>query len=204
VKGQEIQWEMITEMDAANSIWTITSSLFSTPYWERLWIIQEIALTPSVFFYYGEQVFSVDDILRLGYIAGRGFAANKFSANFESDTDVVKMVLTMSHACHRLIRLQPPLIMDDSHLLKKSVLHSADIMRFAQSSKATDRRDKAFGLLALLPEAISARISPDYSPSFSIQEAYTMFSKACFEADGTLCFLARLNKRPSLTTNLPS
>jgi hypothetical protein len=31
-----------------------------------------------------------------------------------------------------------------------------------------------------------------------------MFSKACFEADGTLCFLARLNKRPSLTTNLPS
>jgi len=199
--GLKIRWERVTDMEAAYSLWTVSSSLFSTPYWERIWIIQEVALAPSVLFYYGKEVFTTEETLKLGCLTGRGMMTKKFTSHSESDTSVAEVMLNMSRAFHRLLRLRPPY---DSDFLEKPQLHSADLVRFAQNSKAMDQRDKAFGLLALLPESIATRIHPNYDPSFTVQDTFTMFSKACFEAEGSLCFLARVTKRPSLVPNLPS
>ncbi|MCJ1241481.1 hypothetical protein MMC14_009486 [Varicellaria rhodocarpa] len=61
-----------------------------------------------------------------------------------------------------------------------------------------------FGLLALLPESVAARINPSYDESFSIQDSFIMLSKAFFAAEGNLCHLTRVKKRPIIIPNLPS
>lgn len=199
--GIKMRCETVEELEATHSLWAVPASLFCTPFWERLWTIQEIELAPSVLFCYGEEVFSTAETLKLGYLNGRGVMTQKFPNHSGFDTSGAEVMINMSRAFHRLLRLRPT---RDSDFLEKPQLHSADLVGLAQSSKTMDQRDKVFGLLALLPESIATRIDPNYDPSFSVQDTFMMFSKACFEADGNLCSLARVTKRPSFLPILPS
>jgi hypothetical protein len=77
-------------------------------------------------------------------------------------------------------------------------------VRLCQSAKASDARDKVYGLLGVLPLSITTRIEVNYDSSCKIQDVFTSFTKAYLEADGNLCSMARVSKRSSLIPNLPS
>ena len=195
------QMNTIPVTGAADSLMIIGFSLFSTSYWERLWTIQELALAPSILFYLGKEVFTTEELFKLSYLTTKGMVAME---NLFEFTHVYTILL---HACYRLLRLRLPYdgsLSYDSYLLEKSQLPITDLVIFAQNSKAMDQRDKVFGLLALLPESVAARINPSYDQSFSIQDAFTMLSKALFAAEGNLCHLARVKKQPTINPNLPS
>lgn len=83
----------------------------------------------------------------------------------------------MSPAWRRLQRLRP---IFDFAFAEKPELFVADLVRFARDSQSKDPRDKVFGLLALLPNSTVEWFSPNYDPSFSIQDAFTMFFKSCY------------------------
>jgi hypothetical protein len=70
-------------------------------------------------------------------------------------------------------------------------LHSA--VTLARMSKATDERDKVFGLLALLPGEIALRTRPAYGPHITREHVWTQFSRTCFEVKGNLHAMLRLN-----------
>lgn len=78
------------------------------------------------------------------------------------------------------------------------------ILPVAQSAKATDPRDKVYGLLAFRLKAVSAWIHPSYSTDFDVWDAHTSFSKACFIGEGNLNSLARVRVYHSQSRNLPS
>jgi hypothetical protein len=92
----QVCWEVVTDIEADDSLWGAMSAISSSPYWERLWIIQEVALAPSV-----------------------------------------------------------------------------------------------YGMLALLPSEVVARIHPSYDPSCSVSDVFTTFTKSCFQVAGNLNPLAR-------------
>ncbi|KAK4194950.1 hypothetical protein QBC40DRAFT_289880, partial [Triangularia verruculosa] len=73
-----------------------------------------------------------------------------------------------------------------------------EIINLAQISEATDPRDKVYGILALLPDAIRKNIQPHYADSYTAFDAYTEFSRACilgFRAL-TLCAHGEINMEP--------
>jgi hypothetical protein len=58
------------------SIWRVSSMIMDEPYWERLWIIQEIALSRSMVFWYGTYRYSTGDLFKmLGYVNHTGILA---------------------------------------------------------------------------------------------------------------------------------
>ena len=63
----KVQLGTIADIGAAHSLSIVGASLFSTSYWERLWTIQEVALAPSLLFYYGKEVFTTEELFKLGY-----------------------------------------------------------------------------------------------------------------------------------------
>jgi hypothetical protein len=78
-----------------------------------------------------------------------------------------------------------------------------ELIQLAQSVKATNPRDKVYGLLALLPKAIAARIHPTYSPDIPLLYTYMDFSRACLLED-VLNSLARTTINPSRESSMLS
>ncbi|KAL9631331.1 MAG: hypothetical protein Q9204_004275 [Flavoplaca sp. TL-2023a] len=190
--------DLITRLNAAHSLEVVSSGLSLSPFWERLWTIQEVALTPTILFHYGKEAFTTKDVLELCLVSLRLL---RLLNGEESDSNR-SILLGNDRAVSRLRRLRP--LDDDWHSFGKLNLSTADYVRFARNSKSKDPKDKVFGLIALLPDPIAERIKPNYDPSFSIQETFVMFFKSCYEAAGNLDALARVIMQPSVTPNLPS
>ena len=185
----DLRWEAIKDMGVDRSIWAVMSSLASTPYWERLWIVQEIALAPSLLFNYGQHVFTTDEVQKLGHVVTVCLNAKKLGDHGDSEP---KVVVDIARIFFRLVTLRPPNRTES----KIAQLDIVNLVHLARDSKATDPRDKVFGLLALLPHEVTTRIHPNYNAWFSVENALTMFSKSYLLAEGNMNFLARIRQRP--------
>lgn len=184
----------IKNSGARHSLEVALPSLLSSPFWERLWTIQEVALAPAILFHYSQEAFTGEEILKLcwvflGFLEGPGDVAYK------------RVMIGMSKAKRRVEYFCP---LDGSDLAERPELDTHALVRLAVSSKSMDPRDKVFGLLALLPGSLAARINPNYDPSFSVQDTFAIFSKLWYESAGSLDSLARVFTRPSFLPDLPS
>ncbi|KAL8781988.1 MAG: hypothetical protein Q9213_005753 [Squamulea squamosa] len=195
--GFELFMDLITRLSAAHSLQVVSSGLTLSPFWERLWTIQEVALAPTILFHYGKEAFTTEDVLKLCLVSFRLLRL----PNEENIDSNQRLILGNLQAVSRLRRLRP---FNDYDCLGALELFTADYVAFARSSKSKDPRDKVFGLLALLPDSIAERIKPNYDSSFSMQDTYVMFFRSCYEVAGNLDFLARAIMQPSVTPNLPS
>ena len=73
-----ISWEFLRKVQ---SKWSAKlATLFEQPYWERVWIIQELAMNPRSFFIYGNKLFLREELretlnycARLGHMIKAGF-----------------------------------------------------------------------------------------------------------------------------------
>ena len=192
---------LVTSMKAAYAIKMVSSGLFVSPFWKRIWTIQELALAPTILFHYGQEAFTTEEVLKLFAVYSR--LAEKFYFPWQDKpaaTDPGTIAATVP-AIHRLQRLRP---LHDWGYTDKSEPFIDELVRLARDSQSKDPRDKVFGLLALLPNFIAERITPNYDPSFSMQDTFVMFFKSCYEVMGNLDPLARLLIRPSVIPNLPS
>ncbi|KAL8911357.1 MAG: hypothetical protein Q9171_003451 [Xanthocarpia ochracea] len=200
--GFELVIDLITRLSAAHSLEVVSSGLTLSPFWERLWTIQELTLAPTILFHYGKEAFTTEEVWKLCIMSLRLWS---FS-NAEETESNQRLLLGNYRALSRLGRLRPlRSFMDCDYLiLGKLKLSIADYVKFAQNSKSKDPRDKVFGLVALFPDSIAEQIKPNYDPSFSIQDTYVTFFKSCYLALGNLNFLARVMMQPSVTPNLPS
>ena len=195
VDAYDLRWETDVDMDVAHSLRVVFSGLYSEPYWERLWIMQEIALAPRVLFCYGHHVLTAEELRKLNSILSRGL----YRRNFGDSKDSTAMD-NIRKATSRFNCLQPLSEIASG----RPQLNILGLLRLAKSSLATDLRDKVYGLLALLPDAVAKQISPNYETSCSVEDVFTMFSKSLFQAEGNLNFLARIRKQPSQLHGLPS
>ncbi|KAL8893496.1 MAG: hypothetical protein Q9192_005207 [Flavoplaca navasiana] len=195
--GFELVMDLIRRLSAAHSLEVVSSGLTLSPFWERLWTIQELALAPTILFHYGKEAFTTGDVWKLCIVSVRLLRI----LNGEERDSNDRIEFGMGRVLSRLRRLVP---FDDYDCLGKTKLFTADYVKFARTSKSKDPRDKVFGLLALLPDSIAERIEPNYDKSISMQDTYVMFFKSCYEAAGNLDFLARVIMPPFVTPNLPS
>lgn len=107
---------------------------------------------------------------------------------------------------HTVAKRLPTLRFQSISGRRDGLLGLMDVIALARSSKATDPRDKVFGLLVLLPRDIYEQVlsKVTYDPSFSARVAYVMFTKVCISSKHGLNTLARVNCVTRPPSPLPS
>lgn len=180
--------------DSRDSIMAAALSLLQSPYWQRLWIVREIALAASLVYWYGQWHFTGLEIATLHTVLSD--VRKRLIGPVGRSQPVVKPVLDLADD---LIMTPPDVMSRLSLRLDKLTwnrglfkhLSLDTIVEIAQLSRATDERDKVYGVLSLLPETIRVHIQPNYGPDFNAWQAYVMFSKACIIAEGNINALCR-------------
>jgi hypothetical protein len=157
--------------------WKALLSFFSRSYWLRLWIIQELALNHNMtLFLCGEQQLSRGMLLRtFGFYqkhSGRIDAIN--SKNLEVAQWLTAPVYRSIWAIFYQVYC---LITTGGQTKEMSILEV--VLDLGRKAKATDLRDKMYGILGLLPSSVALGIFLDYSLS---QEAVSFqFAKTLLE-----------------------
>lgn len=158
-------------------------ALLNLPYWNRLWIIQEIAMSPSLCFLYGPHFIKPSEIWCLAKTLRKASPATKHEAFRCTD---VRTINNTGRSITTVVnfRLISEFIDDPD-----STRHRRWMMRIvdqARRSCATDARGKVYGILALLPSQISSQVHASYSPAWTWQKAWIRFSRICLEYDKRL------------------
>lgn len=118
-------------------------ALFERPYWNRLWIIQEVLLSQKAVVMCGDQVFDLGQLARM-YIRSTG----------NPSVDETGYPVLISYWILAIMRY-----VFSSEKFEKQCLSS--ILNSFAMSECEDARDKVFGLLSLVQS--SAAIAVDYS-----------------------------------------
>lgn len=186
--------ELIAEVeDNAYSLWTFIEELSQVPYWQRLWIIQEVALGSSLVFWYGDQYFTPKElrVFQAPRLWDFGGSFRKLIRYFGED----RLLASIFGALNVVARIGSLRCDDDGNSIHAGEKPVLDSITEARNSHATDLRDKVYGLLAFLPSPVLNRIKPDYRPGFTWRSCWTMFAKSCYEGEGNLNMLARVAGR---------
>jgi hypothetical protein len=131
--------------------------LVQNPYWTRLWIIQELAvsLTASTLDW-GDSSVSLQTVLTLADIF-----CNKVLDGGTLSSHMVNEILPCLHLLNSIGQWQRSGVLSNREDgLKGTALD--DLRRLAGSAQCTLPHDKVFGLLGLLPQAISSKSTIDY------------------------------------------
>lgn len=168
-------------------------NIIHLPYWRRVWIMQEVALAPAISFWYGNSSFTGKEIILLNTCAMKYLESDNLANPPRPDHTLPDLI-----QIYHILRYLAPAYD------KKRELTTVELIGISQACRATDLRDKVYGLLGMLSKPIAARIYPDYGPSVRVQDVFIMFTKAIFEADGNLNTMGKITQNPLKTPNLPS
>ena len=171
--------------------WKAFNDFLCRPYWSRLWIIQEIALSYD----------SLNIICGKKAISWPLFcsALNILSCDMEAmalavQSDVERLDLEYEKAGKLLRRffdqfnrLQQLMICSWAYESGTKLPHLSAILPISRTANETDARDKVYGILSLLDPKIVKLIEPNYK--LTTEEVYINFAKASVMGTGSLDIL---------------
>jgi len=150
------------------------------PYWNRCWIIQELAMNHnSTLFLCGQFKLTRDMIRNGAYNWPAIWLQPSGDSNHQSDRKLPPDALAMVGHLRHLLELTPN---NDIGIGMDSPL------ALARRADATDGRDKIYSILGLLHPAISTSVTPNYS--LSVRQVYTDFMESVINATKRLDNLA--------------
>ncbi|KAI9881133.1 MAG: hypothetical protein M1830_008291 [Pleopsidium flavum] len=161
--------------------WRALSVLLDRPYWDRLWVLQEIALggyqSPILC---GHQAVRWEEL----YSAIYYFGAHNFDVMFSLIDQERKDAGLPAAGLKRnkLIHLNEEQLVQTQQ--RKSQLMC--MLDLGRKSLATDPRDKVYGLLGLMEASVSDQIIPDYT--LPLSKVFTAFTKAMIVASMSYLF----------------
>ncbi|KAH7152604.1 heterokaryon incompatibility protein-domain-containing protein [Dactylonectria macrodidyma] len=201
-----------TDVGAGGAIVHSVVRLSFEPYWERVWVIQELALASrDSLFFYGEVRLSLDEMYSMIRFAGLygNWDGHYASGNATHISYSLSATASLRRASELVTRAILPVVSqsDTSEEKKDPLVDCQQLLSLMAGGKATDLRDKAYGIKALMPSGISARILPDYSATKEV--VWSRFTKAIIEESDNLNILASTkllasNSLPSWVLNLDS
>ena len=178
--------------------WSAVKSVIQNPYWERLWIIQELVLAKQLYILAGDCILEWEAIVEFAQQQGPPLHrqwGNTIGTTFEWTT----MFGTIQ--ANRYIRMLDQLRWEQASR-NGAKSHLWDVLPTTQLSQATIDLDKLYGILGLCIEAYDPLVRPDYG--VSVAQAYTNASILCLRKGSLkLLHLAGLAFRQS-STDLPS
>lgn len=148
-----------------------TENFFNNPWFERVWIIQEVSLAQQAYCYIGEHCIDWTTLCRVAlWLYHRRYNRSKY----------------LGHRCAR--------IGNAANMFEYAVADSQGslytmekLLVLAQEFKATEPRDMIYGLLGLALLAKHEDLIPDYSKP--LQEVYTQATRLAIDEAGQLSLL---------------
>lgn len=150
--------------------WKPLIEVLRKPYWKRVWIIQELAMNhQNTLFICGERAFFQKQLqVTLMFCREKNLSIQKW-LDAESDGSVNEDRENLFGFFRRNVSL----LELDGHGTHGLPIHNVLIL--AQEASSKDMRDKLYGILGLLPIALSSQIQPHYD--LSVGEIFQDFSK---------------------------
>jgi len=173
---EDMQAALVPDQIIAHSFWVVLSHMMAEPFWNRLWILQEMAVPPSLRFWYGTHSFSIQDLMKMHRLFRQGGLGQKLLYGNLLEPSKLN---TMDHALYRLRQVR-----STDSTGSKTLDDMCHLVNLATESLASDPRDKVYGILSLLPQPISHQIYPNYGPSSTPEEVFINFSRICYQERG--------------------
>ncbi|MCJ1457088.1 hypothetical protein MMC28_007454 [Mycoblastus sanguinarius] len=161
------------------SEWTALKSLLRQPWFTRLWVIQEVALSLDVNVGYGTR--TIPWAIFVHVLATLCQYGNYAQVN--RLIDFVFLTAETSTVLRQLVDID-----NVRQLLKRNkTLFFQDAILICNSRKATDPRDQLYALLGLVADGLDNELNPDYRKS--IQAVYTDTTRHLLTRDQRLAIL---------------
>jgi hypothetical protein len=155
--------------------WRAFGQLFNRPYWDRLWILQELAMgnsqTPILC---GNQMVRWGDVYHATYTFGTRYTNLMFTYIEKECKDAGVPYSGLNR--NKLIHLWD----EQKVQAGRNPPQFMPMLDLGRKSQATDLRDKVYGLMGLMPSEVATQIQPDYEQG--LPEVYTSFAKAMITA----------------------
>lgn len=151
--------------------WRALSQLLSRTYWNRLWILQEVALGGhQTVILCGQEAISWEELFSAVYTFGTHNIDVMFSL-IDRETREAG-ISTSGLNRNRIIHL------NDEHYVQEGEAEEQIMcmLDLGRKSLSTDPRDKVYGLLGMMKESVVSRIKVDYNADLS--EVFTEFARA--------------------------
>jgi len=160
--------------------WRAVQGLLKRPFWERVWVLQEITFSRDVLVRCGSKEVSWED---LGWVV-QNWAQLYHPANsqFLTNEDLRLVSLTKTSQVARMCLLRLSQVSGERNTSFDTITHSS-------ASYATDARDKVYALLGFSEISVLG-IRPDYLRP--VETVYTEFFQAYLVQDRRLDLLARM------------
>lgn len=173
-------------------------NLLIRPYWSRLWILQEVAMSDrGTIMGCGERDFRFEEVI----------VATKFVwHNLESFMLLFRDRITDFLALNRSMWVI--LFMEQLRALcqrqeESGLITHADLQlplfNLGQNALATLPHDKVFGLLAIMPKAIRSKMERYTNYNLPVESVYIAFSRAVIDFTGDLDMIYSKNLRQTMT-----
>jgi hypothetical protein len=177
-----------------------------TPWWSRIWVVQEVCVAPQVLIVYGTASipWATFDAAAVFYLNHSKSCCSKIVAKLPHDQ--AKVLLD---CCRRILDITDLrlLFKEDEVKLRSTVASNYRVslltwLRKFRNRRATDQRDKVYALLNL-PRALTA--GPSLKPDYSLNEVEVFHQatlRCIYETGGLSVFNSDLGRK--FRNDLPS
>jgi hypothetical protein len=155
--------------------WHALSVFAQKPYWNRAWIIQELAMNHNSTLFLCGRYKLTRRMLRLGATYCQELLRAYEDQSFLCNHDLDSAAWQKARRLYRLASLTYNLDVE---------IRLNPLLNLVRRADATDKRDKVYSILGLLDPAVSAEIVPNYR--LSVQQVFTEFTKAVIKNSGSL------------------
>ncbi|SPJ89577.1 uncharacterized protein FTOL_12938 [Fusarium torulosum] len=183
-----------------DDIWAHWRQFLNSTYFERLWIVQEASLARSITLWYSNVSIELEMVARcLRYL--RKYSTNSTLYSLSKDEyDSAIRTSPNIWAVFGLIHQRRQMHGINGRLIKQvPLVHMLDL---ARRTKATDLRDKIFGLLGMAADGSDFLHLVTYSRS--VEAVYQDFAKFFIERGQGISILYQVDSRVSKTLDIPS
>ncbi|MCJ1254925.1 hypothetical protein MMC24_002741 [Lignoscripta atroalba] len=141
--------------------------LFSSPFFRRSWVMQEMILAPTVICLYGigqhRVSWTLDIMMQLVYRAGT-------QKHHQPDYHKLKVGDMDLYGAAQVTTWRQ---LREERQAASTGLNLLSLLERSRATLATDPKDKLYSLLGLVSDEVRQAIRVDYSPSYSVTQTFT-------------------------------
>ena len=180
---------MVKEYPISLPQWTDVKAFLERDWFSRVWILQEVVLAKSVLMQCGDHTLSWGALDILG-----SFIVKRLESDVTPIGDLGELILQMvrARANKRFVGTER----------KRSFLSLTALLRDMRARKATDPRDKVYGLLGIAFGQSESKVRPDYTKEWPT--VYTDMTNWLLAHDRKLSILKLVEVKARMEIQLPS
>ena len=181
--------------------WTALGQFLCRPYWPRLWIIQEIALSHDrVSIALGGV--TIEWAALVGIIRVLSYDIEGLVRTLRLGNEATGLPDNVNVYLPHLTQIQYLELVRTAVTRNETYPDLQRVLTMTRSANATDLKDKVYGILGLVDPNIVDLITPDYS--LSLQDVYMSFTTAVIRSTGKLDIILSHGRTDARERLLPS